>query len=290
MLPDGGPITKVKVPTAAPPPAPPPPPPPPPPKPPPPSTYLFTPAYTPDYASLIKSSPGYMAWQAADPHVSAGATRRAAIRALMIQYGGTLPPGYSDVYGDIDQATLDQAAANPYSTKKQLLRANALANQQLQTSLAARGALHSGDLVYGADQLGQQLGQAEYDAGNAFSGAYQGDVGSFVDAINAWQQQEAGIVGQEEANLEQNPLYQPRDATYANLVDNWSSLYGQPVYQAPGPGGGLYTVDPTTGKLVPYTPPPAPPAPVNIWDDGSGYVPASGVAGHVGPSGPFQAI
>jgi len=251
---------------------------------------LLTPAYTPNYDELIKSSPEYLAYQANNPTVSAGATRRAAVQALALQFGGQLPAGYQDTYGDLTPDIMAQAAANPFSQIAGLRRSSAQAGQQLQTSLAARGALHSGDLVYGADQLAQQLGQAEYDAGNAFGGAYQGDVGAFTDAMNNWQGQLPGVLSAAQQSLEANPLYQPHEAVYAQLVDNWNALYGQPIYQN-GPGGTLYAIGPD-GNLVAYTPGSAPPAPppYNPFADPSGYVPASGTVGHIGPPGPPVAV
>src|SRR4051794_35084188 len=63
------------------------------------------PGYTPDYGSLLQGDPSLAAAKsAADANQqSADATRRAAVRSAYTQYGGSLPSGWSDKYGDIDQ-------------------------------------------------------------------------------------------------------------------------------------------------------------------------------------------
>src|SRR5262252_6508473 len=132
------------------------------------SSMLLHPAYTPDYQSLIKGSPEYLAYQAGNPTVSAGANRTAAIRALALQFGGALPAGFTDAYGDLSPDILAQARANPNSTMAQLARQQAASQQSLLSGLAARGALHSGDLVQGQQNLDTASQQALYDAGSAF--------------------------------------------------------------------------------------------------------------------------
>src|SRR4051794_33672716 len=85
---------------------------------PPPSHVQTGAAYTPDYSGLITSDPSYLAAQtnAQSAAATASAQRRAALRQAIIRYGGGLPSSFTDQYGDIDQATLDQASGNKQST------------------------------------------------------------------------------------------------------------------------------------------------------------------------------
>src|SRR5206468_8327531 len=84
----------------------------------------LTPGYTPDYSALIQADPSYLAWQnsSAKDLAQAAAQRKAAAQALAIKFGG-LPAGFSDSYGDIDQATLDLAAQNQFSDEARAQKA-----------------------------------------------------------------------------------------------------------------------------------------------------------------------
>lgn len=207
------------------------------------------------YKTQVTSEPGYQAWQtgADAARVTAGINRKAAIRALAAQYGG-LPAGYTDVYGDLDPATLAIDKANPNSQLNQLAASYATQQQQLQTGLAARGALHSGDLVYGQDQLAGQYASNLQDAANAFLGApgqggLQGAVADYTQAYNDAYSGQGDAINQAIQALEaQYPAGVGGD-TQAQLDPNWQQTYGIPVYSAPD--GSLYQVGPD-GNLVPY--------------------------------------
>jgi len=208
------------------------------------------------YQTQVTNEPGYQAWQtgADAARVTAGVNRKAAIRALAAQYGG-LPAGYTDVYGDLDPATLAIDKANPNSQLNQLAASYAMQQQQLQTGLAARGALHSGDLVYGQDQLAGQYATNLSDAANAFLGApgqggLQGAVADYTTAYNdAYSGQSDAINNAIQALEAQYPAGVGGD-TQAQLVPDWSAKYGVPIYTAPD--GSLYRVGPD-GNLTPYT-------------------------------------
>lgn len=96
--------------------------------------------YTPDYAGLIKSDPAYLAAQtnAQQAQTAAAAQRRAALRTALIRYGGGLPSNFTDQYGDVDQATLDQAGQNQQSTLANLAQNYGQSEQQFLRQLAAR--------------------------------------------------------------------------------------------------------------------------------------------------------
>lgn len=208
------------------------------------------PGVQPDYGALILADPGYQAAKSAHDLTinTAGASRRAAARALAMNYGG-LPAGFSDPYGDLTPDILSQAQANPESQLARLKTGYDAAQQQMQTGLAARGALHSGDLVYGQSNLDAGLASNQYDAGQAFGQAFGSQA---IDPYNAAstgaEQSLASAVqtaGQTEAGL--HPA--TPDQT-ASLLPNWQSDYGRPMYATTD--GSWYTPDPSTGQLVLY--------------------------------------
>jgi hypothetical protein len=198
----------------------------------------------------IQGDPTYVAWETGLGSLqgSSAATRQAAIRALALQYGG-LPSGMSDVYGDLTPGIEAQAAANPESTVGQLNLQNQAAQQQMLQQLAARGALHSGDLAYGAQDLAQQYAQARTDAANAFGQNYNAAVDAYTQGLGNYQAGYGSMLGGVETT--QAGLHPDTAAVYAQLVPGSVAKYGKPVYQN-GPGGTLYSVGPG-GSLVPFT-------------------------------------
>lgn len=209
--------------------------------------------YTPDYKTLALTDPIYTTWKTgADAAIGrAGSKRQAALRALVLQYGG-LPAGVSDQFGDLDPATMSQAGANPESTQHRLQAGYDAAQQQLQTGLAARGALHSGDLVQGLGQLNEGYQGNVADALTGFQGAFTGDLTGYGDDVtSAMSGQGDALAGATTAEMN-NPANQPVAASVATLDPNWANTYGVPVYT--GPDGSTYMVDYTTGVLTPWTP------------------------------------
>jgi hypothetical protein len=212
--------------------------------------------YTPDYSGLITSDPSYLAAQSAAQlaQSNASAQRRAALRQAIIRYGGGLPAGFTDQYGDVDQATLDQAGQNQQSTLANLATNYAQSEEQFKRGLAARGALQSGDLNYGEDQLNRGYAQQRYDAANALGDTETGLLNSYSGVLNQNAQNLAGAVGTAEQNVFANPAYRPSAASYANYDAANSAKYGQAIYG--DDSGNLYD-----GNGNPFSPPSAPPTP-----------------------------
>jgi hypothetical protein len=164
------------------------------------------------------------------------------------QYGG-IPTGFTDTYGDLTPADIQAGADNPYSDEAQLKRQYDLNGEQMKRGLAARGALHSGDLGFGQDQLDTQKGQSEYDLANQFSGALQGALGDYLNTVSGDNSARQQAVQAAMGDITSNPLYQNGGGGSASLVSDWQSKYGKPVYQ--DGSGSLYTVD-ENGNPVPY--------------------------------------
>jgi hypothetical protein len=202
--------------------------------------------YTPDYTSLLQNDPGYLAAQAAAKlaEQQAAQSRRASIEQAIIRYGGALPSGFKDTYGDVDQATLDAARQNQNSTLAQLKNNYDQSVMNFQRALAARGALQSGDLNYGYDQLTRGEQQQEYDAGNQLLDQLGGYVNNYAGVLSSNASNLAQALMSAESNVYSNPAYRPvaaTPATTANYDASSSALYGQPIYT--GSDGTLYTAD-----------------------------------------------
>lgn len=217
-------------------------------------TLTLNPGYTPDYKALIEGDSGYLASLNSTRQDVAGAAsaRQAALRTLAMRYGG-LPSGFKDTYGDIDPATVELAKGNQYSQVANLDRAyndNVLATKR---SLAARGALQSGELGYGLDRANLARAQGEYDLGNAFSDAANSAVTGYLAAEQAARKANADALAVAEKNVYANPANRPVDAVTANLDPDWSK-WGYPVYV--GPDGKRYKADgtPAGDPQDPYIP------------------------------------
>lgn len=195
-----------------------------------------------DYQALIESDPNYIAWQANSTKdlSDAASSRAAAIKALVMQYGG-LPEGFTDTYGDLSSGDLQAAAANPYSQTADLNRNYQQNVQQMQRALAARGALHSGDLGYNQGQLDTQLGQSQYDLGTSFATDLQNAINGYLGAESTDRQNQASAISQAYSDVSNNPAYSGGDET-ATLDPNWQTTYGKPVYVTPD--GTKYVVGP----------------------------------------------
>ena len=201
-------------------------------------------ASSPDYNTLLKSNPVYVAAanNASAAAGSADAQRRAAVRAAFIKYGGAMPNGWSDQYGDIDQATRDAAAANQNSTLAQLKANYDQGVNQFKRALAARHMLSSGELNYGQDQLDRGYSQQQYDASNQFLGGVNDVYGQYAGVLgqNARDMQNA-VQGSLDSLIQQG--YVPQAAKTANYDSGLSAQYGIPVYR--GDDGQLYRQDGT---------------------------------------------
>lgn len=169
------------------------------------------PAPGPNYTSALQSDPNYLAWQTDSIRnlSDAASTRQAAIRALVEQFGG-MPAGFHDQYGDLTSADLALAAQNPYSTEADLKRAYQQNVVNMQKALAARGALHSGDLGYNQNQLDTQYGQDQYDAGQQFAQDLQQAIGAYTSAQDQGRQAQEAAIAAAYADIIGNPAYVPQ--------------------------------------------------------------------------------
>ena len=160
------------------------------------------------YEARIQSDPNYLAWQTNSvKNLSDAATaRQAAIRALVEQYGG-LPSGFTDKYGDLTSADLSLASQNPYSTEADLKRAYGQNVEAMRKALAARGALHSGDLGYGQGQLDTQYGQQQYDAAQQFAQQLQAAIGAYTDSQAQDRTAQEAAIAQAYQDIISNPAY-----------------------------------------------------------------------------------
>lgn len=224
-----------------------------------PAQIQVAPGYTPDYSSLLQSSPVLSAAKsAADANQqSADAARRSAVQGSYVQYGGDLPAGWTDKYGDIDQATQDAAKNNQFSTIANLQQNYAKSVDQFKKALAARGMLQSGELNYGQNQLDQGLGQQRYDAGNAFLRDVGGDYSTYAGVLGQNARDLASAVGSAQTSLASNPTYAAIPPTVAHYDSTLSAQYGKAVYS--DEWGTLY--DQLGNVLKAGTPPPPPPPP-----------------------------
>jgi len=148
-----------------------------------------------DWKNLIQADPGYMNsnLSLSERSDSAAANRKAALRAIAMQYGG-LAPGIRDVYGDLDQQTLDTAAANPLSDLARLRKSGADNTEQYKRQLAARGALQSGDLGYGLDQINYNQNASEYDLGQQYGNAAQGAVNDYAGILQGLNSEQLAAI------------------------------------------------------------------------------------------------
>lgn len=218
-----------------------------------PSSITTDPGSTPDWNSLITGDPGYQAAQSAAQAAAATASaqRQAQIRQALIQYGG-MPSGFADAYGDVDQATLDAAKGNQYSTLANLQKGYQQSLEQFKRALAARGMVGSGDMNFGQQQIDQGYGQQQYDAANAFSGQVNPAINAYTGVLNQNAQNLGQAISQAEANQYSNPLNRPSAAKTAALDSGLSARYNRPIYSD---GNGTYY----TQDGNPFDPNTAPP-------------------------------
>lgn len=206
--------------------------------------------FTPNYPAIIRSDPGYIAATnaAKAAEATAAASRREAIRQQYIQYGGDLA-GWTDKYGDIDQATRDLASKNQYSQLSQLARQLALNTRQTRQQLAARGMLQSGELSYGLDQLNTGFGQSRYDAGVALGNQFGQDINTYTGVLGQNARDMAAATQAAAANAYQNPANRPTHAISAGYDAGASAKAAQPVYKYVNPDSGDVTYYTQRGEV-----------------------------------------
>jgi hypothetical protein len=132
-------------------------------------------------------------------------------------YGGDMPAGFADQFGDIDEATRTAAASNQNSTLARLKTGYGTSREQFMRQLAARGGLQSSELNYGEDQLQRGFEQQQYDAGNQFLNDANGAYGDYLGVVNGNAQSLASAIGSAEGNVYANPAYRPVEADARGL-------------------------------------------------------------------------
>lgn len=143
-----------------------------------------------DFTDQLQDEGIYKTQQAAAAggSVADAAVRREALRKLAVQFGGDLG-GIQDPYGDLDPATRDIAAHNPFSTVAQLQRDARLGRGSIRASLSARGVRGPNDRVTGLSPGGEydaqmgglanRTGLADYGATNDINDRIEQAVGAF---------------------------------------------------------------------------------------------------------------
>lgn len=220
---------------------------------------------TPDYSALLTADPQYQSLRAStQAQVAQAASRRAAaLRGLLMQYGGTVG---NDTYGDFRDLDKELAAENPFSALKQLGSGYEAGVRGMRRSLGARGALRSGELGHSQGQLDADRAQAEYDTAQQFLQAMS-------EAIGAYQGEESQFYGRESELLQDisgrialaNPVQKGKAKYDAALTKR----YGQLVYR--DAEGNLWT--PGGNGAVRFTPPNPGDATIGPLPGTPGYLP-----------------
>lgn len=172
--------------------------------------------YTPDYASLLRADPGYMATHNAIEQMlkTAEARKNSAIGQLKYDFGDYMNPD-----------------KNPESFVARNIRSLRAAQQANLQNVLARGAGRSSDEAnYLEGGAQQDYRSADYDASKALAQAIQQQVYGYQDTQANAASQDAQAIAQAYQALQANPLYQARVPTQASLVTDWQK-YGEPVYR-----------------------------------------------------------
>jgi hypothetical protein len=175
----------------------------------------------PDYNALLAADPLNQAAIAneAAQEATAGKTRAAAIQQALINFG-LVPQGFNSSYGDVNADVLKNAAANPFSTTKQLALQRSQGNADLDAALAARGILASGALTGGEQSI-----QTAYDS--ALSNATQ----QLLQALGGYETGYANTIG--------------------DLKSALIGSQGQAAQRIQEANPAVWIIDPVSGKPVP---------------------------------------
>lgn len=228
------------------------------------------PGYEPDFAAAIRQDPGYAALQQSisAAGIANAAQRAAATNRALIQFG--VVPDFSSAAGRLgldpnalgflnEDVTPDvgalasQNTANGLSTEAQLQQAHQQQVLHLRNTLAARGALSSGEANY---QLGNEqtsYAQNEQSAIGKLLDAISGYQGQYLTADQANQQQLASGLGSAESRQAALPQNQPT-AAQSFSYDHGSGKYVGPggTYTPRALGNGQYVVvNDATGETHP---------------------------------------
>jgi hypothetical protein len=202
---------------------------------------MVVPATHPDYGALAKGTSRYMGWQAGAEQRRGNATanRRAAIRALILQYG-KVPAGFKDEFGDVDPALLADAGASQLSQSAQLEQAfqkNLLHRRQ---GLVSRGMSDSGELGYEVTTAGNERATQENDLIQQLLAAARGDYANYTGEMAGINAEEPGVLS--ESMDQAAEMYPSEPESTAQIVPGSQESYGFPVYKTPD--GQLYKIGP----------------------------------------------
>lgn len=215
---------------------------------------LNIPGYNPDWASLILNNPGYRQTMAdlGAQGIADAAQLQAAQRKAVIDFGfvpnldaagqALVGPGFAS---NIDDATRQLAASNPFSTQAQLTQQHTKNLRSIRNALAARGALRSGALGYQLGEEQRRLDEGQFTATRQLTDYLAGAQQAFVDAERARQQQQRDAATQAGQQVQNDPANQ---ATPAQKLD-WNASVG-----AYGPGADGKYYDANGNEVTPAGP------------------------------------
>lgn len=220
-----------------------------------------------DYQGELKDQPDYQSGQTLFTNTQDAAARakQMAIRQAIISSGlipdsGNVSAALQPYLGEVDQATIDTARGNQFSTQAQLQRGLSDASAALPYQLAARGMESSGEAIQRGTQLNRdydlQTNQNLSSLLSVLSGT-EGDYGNAItSARSQWEQTQRDIA----ARLAQTQGYSQRtpNIDLAALLRSLG-LGGDGA----DTGGGAPPPDPNNPNLIPPTPqrPYVPPTP-----------------------------
>jgi hypothetical protein len=195
----------------------------------------------PDWAALINSDPLYQQGQMdlGAASAAAAAARQGGVRQAIIRSGlfgsqdalrQALARFGQQYAGDVDQATLDQAAGNENSVAAQLRQALGQRNLATEDTLAARGILRSGQTGYELGENKRQYDQANYDAMNQLLDYLGGLYGGFAEGENARNAQRAQYGQEASDRILALGLKPPAAPSPVSIIHN---LLGPPRPPAP---------------------------------------------------------
>lgn len=228
---------------------------------------------TPDFAFSIDNDPAYAQLKNAlsSAGISDAAHLRGAIQQALIQFGAVpnLPTDVLQTTGLDTAGTQALADNNPFSTLKQLQQSYQDQTDSAKNQLAARGILSSGETGYQLGRLGQQQGQAQYNATNSLLG----NIGSLNDQYVQGRQAAAQQLATGAFTAEQNAaaanagapsgsgvtatwdpstgLYKDPNGNYYNQGGNAVSLPSTAPSAAPPPLAGGATQAPVQAGVAP---------------------------------------
>lgn len=157
----------------------------------------------------LQADPGYASAQvdATRAAQDAQSARQASIRGALIDYGGDLPTGFQDKYGDVDAATLATAKANPFSQAAQNLRQFGQTQEQNRQAEAANGSIFSGQAPtdIGNENYGQGLNL--YNLANSFASTANDAIGKYAGVLDTNRGNMTDALFKAEQNQQTNPAY-----------------------------------------------------------------------------------